>query len=450
MTAISTFFGLHTALSGILAQQRALDVTAHNVANANTVGYSRQEATLVATPAFPAPSINGGGIVGQIGTGVTVEQYRRVRDAFIDVQLRAQTMKRGEHEAVADGLDQVELALAEPGETGIQSLLDRFWDAWQDVSDTPENLATRQALVQSAASLADGLRTLDGQLATIATQAGQQIGIHLDEVNSIGARILDLNTQIAKATAAGDTPNDLLDQRDVLVDRLAELGNVSIADAAAGTIDVTFAGATLVTGTTSSATLVETDLTSLSAGRLAGLVSLRDTIVPGYRASLDAIASSLVTATNTLHATGFDLSGAAGGAFFAAGGTTAATIAVDATLSSDPSLIAASSASGAPGNAGVALALAALRSSPTITVAYRELVTQIGSDTREAHRARANAQLLGQALEDRRDSVSGVSLDEEMTNLTRFQRGYQASARALSVMDEMIDQLVNRTGRVGL
>jgi flagellar hook-associated protein 1 FlgK len=448
--SISTFFGLHTALSGILAQQRALDVTAHNVANANTVGYSRQEATLVATPGFPAPSINGSGIVGQIGTGVTVEQYRRLRDSFIDIQLRAQTMRRGQQEAVSDGLDEVELALAEPGDTGIQSLLDRFWDAWQDVSNTPENLATRKALVQAASSLADGIRSVDAQLTTIATQSGQQIGIHLDEINSIGARILALNTQIANTTASGDTPNDLFDQRDVLVDRLAELGNVSVANGVLNTIDVTFGGATLVNGTTSSATLAESDLTSLTAGRLAGLVSLRDTIVPGYRAQLDAIASSLVTQTNAIHATGFDLSGAAGGAFFAPGGTTAATIAVDPTITASAARIAASGAAGAPGNADVALALAALRSGPAISGAYRALVTQIGSDTQEAHRARANAELLTDALMDRRDSVSGVSLDEEMTNMTRFQRGYQASARALSVMDEMIDQLVNRTGRVGL
>lgn len=447
---ISTFFGLHTALSGILAQQRALDTTAHNVANANTVGYSRQEATLVATPAFTSPSINGSGIVGQIGTGVTVEQYRRLRDSFIDIQLRAQTMRRGQQETISDGLDEVELALAEPGDTGIQSLLDRFWDAWQDVSNTPENLATRKALVQAAASLADGIRSVDAQLATIATQSGQQIGIHLDEVNSIGARILALNVQIANTTASGDTPNDLFDQRDVLIDRLAELGNVSVADGPLNTIDVSFGGASLVTGTTSSATLAETDLTSLTAGRLAGLVSLRDTIVPGYRTTLDAIANALVSSTNALHATGFDLAGAAGGAFFTPGGTTAATIALDPAVAASPALVAASGSAGAPGNADVALALAGLRSSATIAVAYRELVTQIGADTQEAHRALANAELLSDALMDRRDSVSGVSLDEEMTNITRFQRGYQASARALSVMDEMIDQLVNRTGRVGL
>lgn len=387
---------------------------------------------------------------GQIGAGVTVEQFKRVRDLFIDVQLRAQTMRQGYYEATSNGLDQVELALAEPGETGLSSLLTKFWDAWSDVSNAPENLATRQALVQAATSLTEGFHALDSQLDMIATQSGQQVTLDLNEINQIGSQVLDLNIRIANSVATGDAPNDLLDQRDVLVDRLAELGNVSVTTGALGAIDVTFAGATLVTGTTSSATLAESNLTSLTSGKLAGLVALRDTTIPAYRTTLDGIASSLVSQTNTFHTGGFDLTGAAGTSFFTAGGTTAATIALSGTIAADPRLVAASGAAGAPGNASVALQIAGLRDNPTIGVAYRQLVTRIGSETQESHRSEANAELLADALRDRRDGVSGVSLDEEMTNLTRFQRGFQASARALNAMDEMIDQLVNRTGRVGL
>ena len=153
--SISTFFGLQTALSGILAQQRALDVTAHNVSNADTIGYSRQEALFVAAPAYTYPAIRNGGVPGQIGTGVDVTSYRRVRDAFVDIQLRAQTTRQGQYEAKSDGLDQVELALAEPGDTGLSTLLGKYFNAWQAVSNAPENLATRQALVQAAGSLAD-------------------------------------------------------------------------------------------------------------------------------------------------------------------------------------------------------------------------------------------------------------------------------------------------------
>ena len=447
---LSTFFGLNTALSGILAQQRSLDITAHNVANANTVGYSRQEATLVASPAFTYPSVSGSGITGQIGAGVTVEQYKRVRDMFVDVQLRAQTMRQGYYEATSNGLDQVELSLAEPGETGLSALMTKFYDAWSDVSNAPENLATRQSLIQAATSLTEGFHTFDAQLATIGAQSGQQLNLDLNEINQIGSQILDLNVKIANSVATGDAPNDLFDKRDVLVDRLAELGNVSVTTGALGAIDVNFAGAALVTGTTSSMTVAESDLTSLTSGKLAGLVTLRDTTIPTYRATLDGIAASLVSQTNAVHTGGFDLTGTAGGDFFTAGGTTAATISLTSAISGNPSLIAASGVSGAPGNASVALQMAGMRDNPSISVAYRQLVTRIGSETQDSHRSLANAQLLADALRDKRDAVSGVSLDEEMTNLTRYQRGFQASARALNAMDEMLDQLVNRTGRVGL
>jgi flagellar hook-associated protein 1 FlgK len=447
---ISTFFGLQTALSGILAQQRGLDVTTHNVANANTLGFSRQEAVMVASPAFLHPSVNTAGVPGQIGTGVDVTAYRRIRDAFVDVQLRAQSTRQGNYEARSDGLDQVELALAEPGDTGINSLLNRFWNAWQDVANAPENLATRQALVQAAGALTDGFRSLLSQLGTIQSQTAANVTATIDEVNSIGRQVLALNVQIANATAVGDTPNDLFDQRDLLVDRLVKLGNVSVTTSNLNAIDIVFAGATLVSGTISSQTLAESDLTSLSSGKLAGLVGLRDTVLPGYTAQLDAIASALVTKTNATHQTGYDLNGIAGGAFFGAAGTTAATLAVDAAIVAAPGRIAAAKAPGEVGDATVALQIAALRDDAALDTAYRQLVTTIGSDSEEAQRSLANATLLADALASRRDSISGVSLDEEMTNLMRFQRGFQASSRALSAMDEMIDTLVNRTGRVGL
>jgi flagellar hook-associated protein 1 FlgK len=167
---------------------------------------------------------------------------------------------------------------------------------------------------------------------------------------------------------------------------------------------------------------------------------------------LDTLASTLVTATNAQHALGFDLNGNAGGTFFT--GTSASTIAVNPALISNPALIAASG-NGNVGNADNALALANIRNQPligpsTIDTAYSQLVTQIGSDTQQAQHDSDTAKLLAGSIDDRRQSVSGVSLDEEMTNLVKFQRGYQASARAMSAMDEMIDQLISRTGKVGL
>ena len=136
--------------------------------------------------------------------------------------------------------------------------------------------------------------------------------------------------------------------------------------------------------------------------------------------------------------------------FFATGSVDAATIAINPNLVADLTLIAASSVVNAPGNGDQALAIAALRGGTSIDTAYASLVTTIGSDSQQAQRNSSNTGVLVDTLQNRRDSVSGVSLDEEMTNLVRFQRGYQAAARALTAMDDMIDQLINRTGKVGM
>jgi flagellar hook-associated protein 1 FlgK len=312
-------------------------------------------------------------------------------------------------------------------------------------------MGTRQALAQSAASLADGFQSLSSQLTTLGSQMGQNVTDTMNQVNNLGTQIAQLNLTITKITATGASPNDLLDQRDLLVDQLSAIGNVSVTNGANGSIDISFGGASLVAGGTSS-TLAESNLTSLSSGKLQGLITLRDTTIPGYQAQLNTIASTLITKTNAQSAAGFDLNGNAGGAFFT--GTDASTIAVNPALISNPALIAAS-ASGAVGDAGNALKIANMQTTPTIgaatiDAAYTQLVTQVGADVQQATNQVDTTTALTNALLNQRQSVSGVSLDEEMTNLITFQRGYQASARALSAMDDMLDQLINRTGRVGL
>ncbi|MGI9658153.1 MAG: flagellar hook-associated protein FlgK, partial [Gaiellaceae bacterium] len=203
MTTTSTFMGLQTALRGILAQQRALDTTAHNIANANTVGYTRQEAQLAPTRPYTEPAVSRPPQAGQIGTGVDVVEFRRIRDEFIDVQLRAQTMRQGYAQARHDGLEQVELTLNEPSDSGLASLISRYWSSWQDVANTPEDIATRQALLQNAAALGDGFRSLDAQLSTIVSQTGQNVTLSIDELNAIGTDLRNLNESIGRSLVVG-------------------------------------------------------------------------------------------------------------------------------------------------------------------------------------------------------------------------------------------------------
>jgi flagellar hook-associated protein 1 len=466
--AISTFMGLETALRGLMAHQQALDITGQNITNASTPGYTRETVEMQTTPSQQI----GPGL--DMGTGVTVTGYQRIRNAFLDVQLRAQTMLQGSAQATEDGLGQVENVINEPSDTGLNSLLSSYWAAWQNVANDPQDMATRQSLVEAATSLANGFTGISSQLSTIQSQTGQNVQLTLQQINSDGQTIQGLNAAIANANAVGDTPNDLLDQRDQALDDLSTLGSVSTVNNADGTITVTFDGVTLNDATTaytvseSGGTISNNKATPETApvapttGKLGGLIALRDTTIPAYQASLNTLASTLIAQTNAVQAGGVDangvtqpggvgLDGSTNVAFFS--GTDATDISVNVTAAQ----IAAASAGGGPGDNTNALALADIQgtamtglSGATIDGAYNQLVTTIGSDSQSAQRSTTNANVIVQSLQNQRDSVSSVSLDEEMTNLVRYQQGYQASARALTAMDDVVELLITRTGRAGL
>ena len=456
---ISTFYGLQTSLRGLLAQQRMLDTAGHNIANASTKGYSRQEAALVASPALEIPA---GGIAGgagaHLGSGVDVQSYRRIRDQFVDLQYRGQNTNLGEWAARAGALDNAELSLAEPGENGINEQLSRFWDAWANLANAnADPAAAKQALIEQANGLADAFKTVHAQIDLIREQSYAEYadlarpaapGDAGGEVAQIARDIADLNDTIRRFVTSGDIPNDLLDRRDLLLDQLSEFGQISVEEQPDGMLNVSFvdkvsAGTTypIVTGATATYAGPPAGDAWSPGGRLGGLLdaSKPGGTLEGYLTKLDGIANSLATVVNATY----------GGTFFETGpGGAAQTLRVEASLDADPGLVVPGS--GASGSRDIALAVSRLRDTGTVDGAYRAFVAEVGSDVREATRQEANAQVLTDAVENRRQSVSGVSMDEEMSNLVRFQRSYQASARAMSTMDEMLDVLINRTGRVGL
>lgn len=446
----STFFGIETSLRALLAQQQALETTAHNVANANTAGYTRQVAVLQTSLPHTDAALNRPVAPGQYGTGVTVTEFRRLRDGFLDSQVRAQLARQADQQTRSDSLEQVELVLNEPQATGLHAVLDRFWSSWHEVAASPESYASRQALLQNSASLATALNETDRMLADVETQTDAQLGLAIAEVNSIAGRIANLNVAIGDNAVAGLTSNDLADERDRLLDELAALGDVALASDGLGRITVTLAGKAVVDpsapGGTNALTAGDVTGGAPASGKLRALHGLRNDVVPAYRARLDTLASGIASAVNAQHATGIDQNGAAGGTFFVGG--SAATFAIAVT---DPRHVAASS-SGAAGDGANALAIARIQDRAVVAGArpgdyYRALVTDIGVASRDARQGHANATALADALRNRRESVSGVSLDEEMANMVRFQHAYAAAGRLLSTMDQMLDDLINRMGR---
>jgi flagellar hook-associated protein 1 FlgK len=444
---VSSFFGIQTSLRGLLAHQRMLDTTGHNIANASTVGYSRQEAIVSATRAMEL--LTGGELGGtkQLGAGVDVDGFRRVRDQFLDLQYRAQNAVFNDWKARAEAIDSAELSLQEPGENGINEQLTKFWQAWSDLSKAPDDLAAKQALVQQANSLTDSIHSVRWQMTAARDTAMAQydsITGPNGDIEKIAVELAGLNKTIAAAKVNGGSPNDLLDRRDILLDKLSSFGQISVEYLDNGSTNVSF-----VDGSTGTPYEIVTDQTAAWAGppaswspggQLGGLLAAGGPggMIEGYLATLDSFAETLATSVNAAY----------GGTFFTVSPPAGQSIQVDAGIQAAPGSIA--SGTGASGSNDFALAVSQLRGDPGIDGVYRAFVAKVGGDLNEATRMQANAQVLVNSVEDRRQSVQGVSMDEEMSNLVRFQRAYQASSRAMSTMDEMLDVLINRTGRVGL
>ena len=446
---ISSFYGMQTSLRGLIAQQRMLDTTGHNIANASTTGYSRQEALLSASLAQQVTVSGSSAATGaHIGSGVDVQGFRRVRDNFLDAQYRAQNTNVSDWKARAEGLDSAELSLNEPSDTGIQAQLNKFWGAWSDLSKSPDDLAAKQALVQQAGALTDAIHSVRSQMVdaqSAATGQYDQIAGPGGDVEKISTELAGLNKTISSFLVNGDSPNDLMDRRDLLIDQLSQYGQVSVDQLDTGSTNVSF-----VDGTTGTKYPIVTDQTAnwtgppaggwSPGGQMGGLLAIGKPggTIDGYLTSMDSFSSSLASAVN----------GAYGGTFFDTGTPAGSTIAVAAPIQAAPASIM--SGTGASGSNDIAMAVTALRGNPAIDGVYKAFVAKVGGDLNESTRMQANAQVLADSVEDRRQSVAGVSMDEEMSNLVRFQRAYQASARAMSTMDEMLDVLINRTGKVGL
>ncbi len=470
----STFFGLEIGQKALQAQQRALDVTGHNIANANTPGFTRQRAVFATPNPFAMPALNRPVDVGQLGTGVLVQEVTRLRDSFIDLQFRQEVNRTGEWEAKQNSLQKLEVILNEPSDSGLRTVLDQFWESWQELSKKPELEAVRSTVRQRGIAVAESLNHLDRQLTDLANDLDASIKIKISEINDKASQIAALNDQIVRVEVEGDHANDLRDKRDLLVDELSKIIQVTVQEDQYGALTVTIGARDLVTDSQSFEIYGDpnplnggyVDLkwvaddapVTVQSGTIKGMLDIRDTMVPDYRTQLNDLTDALVTSTNSQHVGGFGLDNNTNRNFFDSAGTTAQTIAVDASILSNLSYIAAASVINAPGDGSNALDIAELKhqnlipsASPTVTIDdyYRAMISQLGVQTQEAARMTDNQNLLLSQLENRKQEVSGVSLDEEMTNMIKFQHTYNAAARVITTIDEMLETIVNKLGIIG-
>lgn len=471
----STFMGLNTALRGVLAHQNSLDVTGHNMANINTKGYTRQRAEMTVSPPWSNSSAMSATTPGQMGTGVEVLRIERLRDQFIDANVRQQFGRQADAQTLVDQMAQIESAFQEPGPTGLKALMNNFWSTMDAVASSPDAAGARQAFAEAANALAAGFRQVSSDLQNVQAQSDQRLNQTVSDVNGITQRIAQLNAEIKNAIEHSHQPNDLLDERDRLMDDLSKLVNFSSTENALGEVTITFGGAVPIvlvdpTSYQGSTAITRADLDTafangdLRSGRAHADEQLFNVTIPGYLAQIDNLAGSFVAGINAAHSAGFDLNGNPGGNIFDPAGVTAATIQLDPAnnIALNARLVAAASswtgAGGEPTNGtNLKTMLDTVRGAvqgPPLNQSwdgfYTSTITSIGAQAKTAARDMANSDVLVDMAIARRDQVSGVSLDEEMSNMLRFQHAYNASARVLTTMDESLDIIINRMGRVGL
>ncbi|MFN3255967.1 MAG: flagellar hook-associated protein FlgK [Ilumatobacter sp.] len=449
--------GLYTALSGMNAHRKILDVTAHNVSNQATPGYRRQRVDLAPSGIGPAAAVWAG--PGSQLQGVDVVDTRRVMDDIAEGRAARELALTSDAFTMSSSMQRIEAAFPEPSERGLASQLDAFWSSWGDLANRPDDVTARAAVLGRAENLTQSIGQAAVDLDKVVETSTERLARIADEVNDLAGRIAALNQSAANASAPA---NDILDQRDRLMTELTQLTGAVARPGDGDQINVDIGGRALISGpftervAASGGSLVWErggDTVRTPPSEAAALSRVISDVVPTYRAELDTITATLVDNVNTLHTTGYDLDGNTGLNFFDPAGTTAATIALSADVADQPRALAAGApAPGVPGpfDGGMADQLAQLVDSPTGADAnYRTFVAGLGIDTRDASRRADTQQMMADQAIDDAQSVSGVSLDEEMVNLIQAQRGYEASARVLTAIDQMLGTIIERTGLVG-
>lgn len=449
--------------SGLRAYQVATEVTSQNIANVNTEGYSRQRvilktATNTTHNGFP------------LGNGVSIQTVERYYDSLLQQQIVTAATTSGYDTTKSEVLTQIEPTFNAITETGLGSSISSFFSSWQDLSTNASGTTERQMVLSKANIMVDSFKSVSTTLNTAISTQDQSLPTQVTEINSKLTQIAKLNDQIRQTELVSGNANEMRDQRDLLVQQLSEDIGVKYTENADGTTDVYVQDPTvpatryylvqgnqagsLTTGGTSPATTVTINAvggttiavdplaatplyTSPDGGKLWATMELRDITIPDYLTKVDTLASDIINAVNIQHAAGWNLAGTTTGVNFFTG-STAATIGVNITSTAD--IAAASTAASAPGGNANALLIAGLSS--TYTSRYNTLVSEIGADVSSAKTVVSQDAAFVKQLSTLRDSKSGVSLDEELTNLIMYQRSYQASSKVINTATEMMDTVM--------
>lgn len=455
---------LQIGVSSLSASQTGLSVTSHNISNANTPGYSRQRADFSDLYALNVQP-------GQLGEGVQVVDVTRLHSSYLDDATRQEMGQQSKYQQLSQDLQNLEGVLGSPTNPTINSALTNFFNSFQDLTVHPQDLNTRQAVIESGSALTADFQDETRQITQLQNGLDTQVNQAAGDINGALSQIAALNQQITNVEQNGNKANDLRDQRDQLLDGLSKYMDLNLTQQPNGVINVSVNGQSLVNGFAAAAVQVvsagapahpqiQSGGVSLATngGQLAGF-SQSYANIDQSQSALDSLASTVISNVNAIHAApggAFDLNGAQGVAFFS--GANASNISVNAAIQNDPTKVVAAG-SPAPGDNTIAVAMVKLQDatvyppgSPTLTfnAAISTLSMQLGVQANQASGLQATHQNAVNGLDAQRQAVSGVNMDEELSNMIQFQRAYQAAARVITSVDESLDTVINHMGRAGL
>lgn len=452
---MSSFFSYDIANQALQAFQTALDVTGNNVTNVNTEGYTRQSVDLTQSLGIERYGVNP----YQLGSGVSVAAVSQIRDSLLDVSMWNAQSDMGKYQTLSTNMQAIQSMFPEPGDNGIAASMSKFFNAWSALASGP-SAANKLAVQQAGSDLAQKIRGTYAQLQQLSGSLQSQLNDAFDQVDQLTKDISNLNTKITAQTAAGGQPNSLIDQRNLDIKKLSALVDVQTYTDKGGAVTVytnqlnlvDAGGATPIPRTADAVNLTLTNgaqSTSIRSGQLAGLLQSLGN-VQSYSSQLDALANNLRSQVNAIHQTGKNSSGGTDVLFF--NNSVPQTGAVDLDLSSsvkaDPNAIVVG-VSGNAGDGGLALSISRLANTAISSLNslsfkdyYQGLVGTIGSAAQHFTNAQDTQGALVQQIDAQRQSVSGVNVDEEMSNMLRYQRSYEAAAKALSVFDQTTNDVI--------
>jgi flagellar hook-associated protein 1 FlgK len=355
---MSLFSVLNVATRGLSASQLGMDVAGQNISNADVEGYSRKRLNTSA-------DYRADGTFGQMGMGVNVINIQRMRDGFIDDQIRQQSQQVGYYTQTNQTYQNIESVFTEPSDTGLQQYMDQFFDSWQNLANNPADTSARTMVKTSGEVLTDTFHNLATQLSDSRQSMNGKISQDVDKVNQLTKDIYNLNTEIASVEISKQNANDSRDKRDLDLKQLSGLIDFTSQENSLGQVTISAGGSIIVSPAyqqdieTTTSTYKAADGSTITnvglrfkdskilfmpqSGEMRGLIDSRDQVLPEYQSKLDSLANALVSKINAVHETGYDLNGVSGNDFFDPTSTGASDIKLSPSIESNVLNIAAAS-----------------------------------------------------------------------------------------------------------